>query len=330
MIWLISVTKIFAVICVAVAALWVVTAVLAAKRVAGWNRDFAAPGQFITVDGTRVHYETIGDQGPALVLIHGASGNTRDMMQSLAPALADRYRVIVFDRPGLGWSDPITSTDPADQAALLQRAALALGAERPLVLGHSYGGAVAMAWAIHFPDHIAGVVDLSGAIYPWPGGVEPLYRVLDRPVGNAVLPTLASALVTTSFMQQSVAAAFAPEPALPDYLTRGAVPLVVRPQSMRANAAQINDLKRHLTAQSVHYGALGLPIEILHGDADLVVGLDIHSRRLAETLPQARLTVLAGGGHMIQHTRVPQIVAAIDRIAEAAGLNSGPAQAIVP
>ena len=64
--------------------------------------------------------------GPDLVLIHGASGNLRDFTFDLAARLADRYRVIVFDRPGLGYTDrhaPAGADASRQQADLLLQAA---------------------------------------------------------------------------------------------------------------------------------------------------------------------------------------------------------------
>jgi pimeloyl-ACP methyl ester carboxylesterase len=123
-----------------------------APRAAGGGH-LAAEGDFLTIDGHRVHYVVMGE-GPDVVLVHGASGNTRDFTHALAGRLAERYRVIVMDRPGLGYTDRI---DPqgaslAAQAGLLADAAAELGAERPIVFGHSYGGAVALAWALQRPD----------------------------------------------------------------------------------------------------------------------------------------------------------------------------------
>ena len=129
---------------------------------------------------------------PDLVLIHGASGNTRDMTFSLAPRLAEDYRVIVLDRPGLGYTDRINGTGATitQQAELLQKAAAQLGADRPIVLGHSYGGAVALAWAVTRPDHISALVNVSGArqaVGGWdldllPRAVEPGSRPAGDPV----------------------------------------------------------------------------------------------------------------------------------------------------
>ncbi|MEM6308379.1 MAG: alpha/beta fold hydrolase, partial [Pseudomonadota bacterium] len=109
-------------------------------------------GQFVEIDGVRLHYTDQGS-GQAIVLIHGASGNLRDFAFDLAPELAKSHRVIAFDRPGLGYSERATpaydniwtsqAESPQEQAALLIAATRALGVKQPIVVGHSFGGAVA-------------------------------------------------------------------------------------------------------------------------------------------------------------------------------------------
>ena len=122
----------------------------------------------LDVDGTSVHAVVIGD-GPDVVLIHGSSGSTRDMTFALAPALAQNYRVIVLDRPGLGWTTRLNSDGASitEQAALLSAAAAQLGANSPIVVGQSYGGAVALAWAVNHPDQLSALVTLAAASHPW-------------------------------------------------------------------------------------------------------------------------------------------------------------------
>ena len=105
-------------------------------------------GPLVPVAGTRVHAHVEGDaDAPAVILIHGASGNSRDFSFDLTGRLADRYRVIAFDRPGLGHTPALhgRGESPFEQAALLDAAAEALGVERAVVVGHSFGGSVAMA-----------------------------------------------------------------------------------------------------------------------------------------------------------------------------------------
>ncbi len=129
-------------------------------------------GRIIDVDGTPVHVWEKGS-GTPVVLIHGASGNLRDWTFSLAERIARRRRVIAFDRPGFGYSGRIADRgwDPAVQAGLLQRASAMLGATKPVIVGHSWGGAVVMAWAATLPGTARGVVSLAGATMPWGGNL---------------------------------------------------------------------------------------------------------------------------------------------------------------
>jgi len=286
-------------------------------------------GQFVTVGGRRVHAVVAGS-GPDLVLIHGAGGNTRDMSFALLDRLTERYRVIIFDRPGLGYTDRSDdryagwfmsqAESPAEQAALLQAAAAALGADRPLVLGHSFGNAVALAWALDHPDHIAGLIDVGGVSMPWPGGLGAYYTVNGSALGGALVTPLITAFVPEARVQASIAAVFAPNPAPEGYDTYIGADLTLRRASLRANARQVNGLLPHIVAMSARYGDLRLPVEIVHGDADDTVPLAIHSARLVEIIPEANLTILPGIGHMPHHADPVAVVAAIDRAAARAGL----------
>ncbi|OUD10795.1 hypothetical protein BVC71_04750 [Marivivens niveibacter] len=298
----------------------VITYVKMRVRVAGWEREYPPYGHFVMVDGHPVHTVVRG-QGPDLVLIHGASGNTRDMEIALGE-LADRYRLIIFDRPGLGYTPRIgTGTDagtPREQAALLQAAAAQLGADRPIVLGHSYGGAVGAAWAVYHPENIAGFVDVSGATHPWGGSVSGLYQALSTKIGARLIPYLGAAWVPRSYVQTSVEDIFEPGAPPEGYADNVAGILVARPWSLLANALQVSHLDDALKQQHVGYPDITIPVEVLHGDADTTVYLPIHAEAMAEQVPNANLTVLTGAGHMPHHTHKAQIIAAIDRIA---GLN---------
>ena len=105
----------------------------ASAREAAAAAAFPPSGQFVTVDGTRLHYEIAGT-GPDLVMIHGASGSLRDLTYALRDRLTDRYRVIVVDRPGLGHSDPLDDTSLAAQARIIKAGVAQLGVTDPVVV----------------------------------------------------------------------------------------------------------------------------------------------------------------------------------------------------
>lgn len=297
-------------------------------REAAAEAAYPPEGQFIDVDGRRVHAVVAGT-GPDLVLIHGASGNTRDFTFAFVDMLSDRYRVIVIDRPGMGYTDRLggfggafdaAAESPAQQAATLQAAAAQLGATRPIVLGHSYGGAVAMAWALNHPGNIAGLVNVAGATQPWPGDLGLLYRLTGSSFGGAVIAPLITAFAPADRVEGVVASIFAPDPAPGGYGDFVCATLSTRRDSFRANARQVNGLRPHVVAMAARYGTLDLPVEIVHGDADTIVPLQVHSIPLSQQVPGANLTVLPDIGHMPHHAAPEAVVAAIDRVAVRARL----------
>jgi pimeloyl-ACP methyl ester carboxylesterase len=257
-----------------------------------------------------------------VVLIHGASGNTRDFTFDLARRLTARFRVIVFDRPGLGWSDAAgeAGISPQGQAEILREAARHLGVQRPVIVGHSYGGAVAMAWALQEPEATAALVLLGGATMPWPGGLGGWYSLTSSRLGRATVVPLVSAFAPLSRTEEAIASIFAPDPVPPGYADYVGAGLTLRPGSLGTNARQVNGLRPHIVEMSQAYARLALPVEILHGTADTIVPADVHAIPLCALLPDAVLTLLPGIGHMPHHADPASTVAAIDRAAARARL----------
>jgi pimeloyl-ACP methyl ester carboxylesterase len=291
------------------------------RREAQWEAQYPPTGQLVDVDGRKVHAEVFG-HGPDLVLIHGASGNTRDFTFDLVGKLKDRYRVIVFDRPGLGWSDDLgdAGISPLVQADALRAAAAKLGVRHPIVLGQSYGGAVALAWALRDPQGPAALVILAGATMPWEGGLGPWYGVTASKVGGATIVPLLTAFAPLSRTEGIIETIFRPEPVPPGYAEYVGAPLTLRRDSFRTNARQVGNLKPYLWKMSAQYRSLDLPVELVHGLEDPIVPSQVHAEQIVHLLPNAHLTLIEGAGHMIHHTRQPEVIAAIDRAAARAGL----------
>lgn len=286
---------------------------------------FPPEGQLLEIDGHQVHAVVIGE-GPDLVLIHGASGNARDMTLSLAPRLAKEYRVIIFDRPGLGYSDRIEANGATivQQAEMLSAAAQMLGAKRPIVMGHSYGGSVALAWAVHHPDNISALVPVAAPSHPWTSELSTYYKTLSHPILGPVVIPLITAFASEDRVEGVVTAIFAPDPVPPGYLDGFGTGLTLRRGSARANALQRANLLSEINALHGQYATLSIPTEIVHGTADTTVSISIHSRPLEQVIPGAVLTELDGIGHMPHHASQDEVVAAIHRAAKRAGLRPAP------
>ena len=280
-------------------------------------------GAFVEVEGRRIHYVEMGE-GPPVVLIHGAFGSARDFTFDLAPRLSERYRVIAFDRPGLGYSEGLytgpfaaRAETPAEQARLLATAARQLGAERPVVVGHSFGGIVAMAWALdHDP---AAAVLLAGVALPWPGGLGWLYSVNGTVAGGGLVAPVLTALVPGRVIASGVRATFAPAAMPEGYAEHIGVYMPIRLPVFRSNARQVNWLRPEVVEMEKRYPGLDLPIEIVHGDGDDTVPIAVHSGPMAQRLPTVALDIVEGAGHMPHHSHPDRVIAAIDRAFVRAG-----------
>ncbi len=292
----------------------------ASSREAAAEARYPPTGRMLEVEGTRIHAHVEGE-GLDLVLLHGASGNLRDFTFALSEVLSDRYRVVAFDRPGLGWSDPFDGhEDPRAQARILRAAAAELGVRRPVVVGHSYGGAVALAWALAAPDDTAALVILAGASHPWEGGLGLGQTLPASVLGRWVVVPVVTAFAGRDRVEGVLENVFDPQPIPDGYADHIGAGLSLRRGQLVRNSEQVSSLKPFLRVMAPEYPGLQLPIEILHGDADRTVGLSIHGARLAEDAPDATLTVLEGVGHMPQHAAPEAVIAAIDRAAVRAGL----------
>lgn len=282
---------------------------------------FPPEGQILDVDGIAVHAVVMGE-GPDVVLIHGSSGNTRDMTFALAPILAQNFRVIVFDRPGLGYSESFNPNGETiiEQADILQRAAAQLGAEKPIVAGQSYGGSVSLAWAVTRPDNISALVLIAPAAIPWETPLDGFNRLASTTAGNALALPLISSFIPEWYVTQALDKVFAPQTAPDGYAEHFGPGLTIRQGSMHANAKQRANLLDEITRLQPRYGEISVPTEIVHGTADDTVGLEWHSERLIDQIPGAELIELPGIGHMPQVVAAPEVAAAIERAAQRAGL----------
>jgi pimeloyl-ACP methyl ester carboxylesterase len=254
---------------------------------------------------------------PAVVLIHGASGNMEDMRLALGGKLATSHRVILVDRPGHGWSSrPADDSyaSPARQASVVAKALNELGVSRAILVGHSWGGALATAYALAFPERVGGLVLLSAVSHPWPADPGWYNNLASLPgIGPIFLRTLVYPL--SFFLANSVSrSVFEPQSVPDDYMRRAAIPLVLRPKTFFANARDLALLRGFIIAQVPSYAKLRTPTIIVTGDCDAMVSPKINAQALAAVLPHSKVVMLKGVGHMPHHAAPEVVVAAIDEL----------------
>lgn len=312
----------------AIIPLAVVVGALVALTLFGVARIEAAHppvGRFIHVGGVRLHVAELGlargmpGAEPAVVLVHGASGNMQDMRLALGERLAQSHRVILIDRPGHGWSSRPAGdiyASPARQAEVVAEALEQLGVRRSILVGHSWGGTFVTAYALAFPDRTAGLVLLSAVTHPWPADPGWYNNIASLPlIGPVFLRTLVYPL-GSFLIDRASRRLFAPQAAPEDYLRRAAIRLVLRPKTFFANARDLALLESFIVTQVPRYADLSLPTIILTGDHDATVSPKINACALAATLPRARLVVLKGVGHMPHHAAPEAVAAAINELGD--------------
>lgn len=278
-------------------------------------------GTFVTMpDGLQVHAWRRDPADPAradarpAVLIHGASGNLRDWTFQIAERIAEERPVIAFDRPGFGYTDrPAGGEHPAEQARVLRRALARMEVEEPILVGHSYGAAVAMAWALDAPESVAGVVPVSGVTMPYGG-----FGRIANAIGLSSLISWAyteyiKSTVENGGVERFLARAFRPQSPPPGYADYVGAPLALREETLQANARDLETINAALREMAPRYPEMRMPVEILHGTADFI-DADKQAVGLHAQLPGSRLTLLEGVGHMAHHVRTDALVAALARI----------------
>jgi pimeloyl-ACP methyl ester carboxylesterase len=259
--------------------------------------------------------------GRDVVLLHGALVTREDMMFALFSALADGvggdgFRVTAFDRPGHGDSGRLGPTgSPWRQAEAIHAASLALGLQPAVVVGHSHGGAVAMAHALQFPEQTVGVVGVAPIAFPEvrlehllfaPRGMPMVGPMLNQAISAGLDPVLLPILWRAMFLPQ------APPARYKALFPFGKAGSAAQTEAEGEDSALLNS---GLLRSAMAYASCRTPVRIFGGDRDLVVNNALHGRLLAQILPDGQFETLPGLGHMAHHFAQAPIAEAVRRLA---------------
>lgn len=273
------------------------------------ERQVPADGRFIDVPGVRLHFAERGSGAP-IVMIHGLGGQLRNFSYALAHRLSDR-RLIMVDRPGSGYSRG-RPMGIAEQAQAIATLIARLGLRQPLIVGHSLGGAVALAIALNHPSRV-GALALVAPLTQVQPDVPAAFEGLARLPAAARLPFawMLGTPMAKLAGPQTLKAVFAPEPVPEDFPVRGGALLASRPGNIDAASYELGRINDEMGEMAPRYPDLKLPVAILYAREDKVLDPELHGRPTAAAIPGARLEMMEGG-HMTPVTQ-PERVATFIR-----------------
>ncbi|MBB4575531.1 alpha/beta fold hydrolase [Rhizobium lentis] len=254
---------------------------------------------------------------PALVFIHGASGNLLDQVVAFRAALEGRAEMLFVDRPGHGYSErggPENAV-PSGQADAIARLMEARGIDRAIIVGHSFGGAITATFGLRHPEKTAGLLFLAPATHPWPGGIDWYYHVATTPVVGWLFNHAIVVPLGLSRLERGTLNVFSPNPRPLDYIEKTGPSLVLRPSTFRNNAADFKRLLAYLKEQAPLYSQITAPTVIITGDSDEIVWEHLHSRGLARDIAGSELITVRGVGHKPDYLATDVAIAAMEKIA---------------
>jgi pimeloyl-ACP methyl ester carboxylesterase len=277
-------------------------------------------GHFIEVDGARIHYVDEGS-GPPLVLIHGLGGQMHNFTHSLLDRLKRDHRVVILDRPGSGYSTrpPHGSAALGAQAHTIAHFIDALGLDRPLVVGHSLGGAIALTLALDHPEKVSGLALLAPATHA-AKTVPPLFRGLyvKSPVMRQLVAWTMAIPMSIRNRDLVLGTVFGSGAVPADFAIKGGGLLTLRPHSYIAASSDLIAAIEGLQHLPARCSSLTVPVGILFGTGDLLLDHKVHGEGLAAKLPGAHFELIEDGGHMILITSADHCAEFIARMVQRA------------
>ncbi len=273
-----------------------------------------AESVFVQVDGADLHF-VIKGTGRPVVFIHGNPGSCQDWSRLYGP-VSSRYRMLAFDRPGHGHSQRPNHRDlTVDlQAVMLHEALNKLSIERPLLVGHSWGAALALVYALQFGEEVAGAVLVAPAAYESDDGVSFLSKLPGWPIIGDAMNFLFTPLLGAWVVRTDLAKAFSPDPVPKKYL-RHVLSEWTRPKKVKWYSIDDALLNQTLPKLTPGYADLHIPVSIITGDADQIVPVDENAHRLYQALPNSQIKILERTGHQIPFTQPEAVLEAIDSVA---------------
>lgn len=270
----------------------------------------AARDVVVTVEGVPIHLVVQGE-GPPVVFVHGARGSAFDFSYRLLPLAAARYTAIAVDRPGSGASGRAPGRgSPVVHARLLHGALARLDIERPLLVGHSLGATLVMAYAVQYSRDVAGVVTLCGHVVPYGRKFFPAATLMTAPGMRSLVTATLRSPAGRIMAPRVLRHVFWPHP-VPAFYAARAVAAALSPDQIRANGEDLEATDPALRTVIDRFVTLDLPVAVVACEGDRVIP-PAEPRELVRRMPQARLVTLPAAGHLPQVSVPDAVLRVID------------------
>lgn len=283
--------------------------------------------RFVTAGRTKLHYVDSGNGRP-VVMIHGNAGDLHDFQFGTLDLVARNYHVMAFDLPGHGRSKMPRRAKGTiqEQAVVLHQALTALGVKDPILVGHSWGGAIALAYALLYPHEISALVLLAPAAYSDHRHDAPAAFLLHVPLLGDVCITMLKPILGRRLLKNSLKKAFSPDPLPDDYFNSAATDWLDR-KHLKVFVREDLMMDSNLAELSPQYQKIHAPVIIVTGDSDLTVSPEQNAFNLHKAITNSELVVIPHAGHQIPETHPEVVLRAVNRAAfdspvPAAGLNN--------
>ncbi len=269
-------------------------------------------GQFTDIMGIRTRYLQVG-AGPDVLLIHGSTSSIEDWAP-VTDALASQFRVTVYDRPGHGYTQTGARYDYEYNAGFALAVIEALKLQDPVVAGHSYGGAIAMALALRKPPAITGYVVVDSSLYRWARKADPAYRMLVVPAFGTGVARLSQRSLAPKKIRAALELLFPPG-TMPAGFAEARIPIWSQPKVTVSVAQEALRSQAWLDAMSPRYGQITQPVFIIaQGDDPIRRENAEHAHR---DIAGSELQLVSGTGHFIQLMKTDAVVELIRKAASA-------------
>jgi len=295
--------------------LWVVVALVALVVILNWTwgrlpSEPERTGRLMRLGETTVRVVEREGSSPAVLLIHGLPGTAEDF-EGVAARLRGQH-AIAYDRPGFGFSSGGYHS-LAEQLVTIRRLIDATGARRPVLVGHSYGGTLALAYAQQHPQDVSGLVLVDAAAAGQRSDAldraqSRLIQVLSWPVVQPIADATFSQLLRTASAKQGDAQAFDPGEVDRDHEQR-LLALNMQHDDLDAYAGEQLAADDEVARLDRRLGRIETPAIVVQGAGDKLVDPQF-GRRLAALLPHARLEMVSGG-HMAPYVHPDAVAAAV-------------------